>query len=515
MQKPNKQPEWHLVILGMALTLGVVVRIMPLLMAGFPLNDGGMFYVMIQDLGGNDFRLPLFTTYNLAEIPYAYPPFGFYVAALLSALRIPTIEILRWLPALVNVIAIYAVYLMASAILRDRPRSALAAAFYSLTPGGYGWFIMGGGLTRAFGGLFLVLSVYFLYRVFNESRAGYHPAPRGILFATLTCALAVLSHPEAGLHTAASCALVWIFWGRTRRGTIHALIIAAGTALLTAPWWLSLLAGHGVGPVISAFHTGMYSSSTLAELVEDFFARGSILPILLILRVAGLIWSLWKRQFFLAAWTILPYFVEPRSAPAVSFYPFVMLAALGLVDALPAFLRLVRRKAAEQVETPLSENKPLNLTVLGILFYLFIESAFFTFPLVNTTLRRVDRAALAWIQANAPADARFLILTGKIGAMTDPMQEWFPALAERRSQTTLQGLEWTLAEGFMPRLNALDQLQTCDTAECLDDWSATTGLDFTHLLLKKKGIRETLPASLSDAGYELIFENEGFWLYQK
>src|SRR3990172_8870389 len=99
MTKLNRQPEWHAVILGTALILGAAARILPPLIAGFPLNDGGMFYVMIKDLSGNDFRLPLFTTYNLAEIPFAYPPFGLYVGAILARLNLSVVEILRWLPA--------------------------------------------------------------------------------------------------------------------------------------------------------------------------------------------------------------------------------------------------------------------------------------------------------------------------------------------------------------------------------------------------------------------------------
>lgn len=506
-----KQLEWPLVILGMAVILGAIVRFMPVIMAGFPLNDGGMFHVMIADLIANGFRLPLFTTYNLADIPYAYPPFGFYVAALFKVLlRVPQLESLRWLPSLANLVSIYAVYLLASALLNDRPRAAVAAAFYALAPGSYGWFIMGGGLTRALGGLFLVLSVYFLHRVFQRGTRGE------IIAAILFCALSVLSHPEAGLHAAASCALVWIFWGRTRRGLAHAALIAAGAVLLTSPWWLSLLARHGTDPFISVFHTGMYGSPILTALAADFFSRNSIIPILTVLRMAGLVWALWKRQYFLTAWMLLPYFVEPRSASAVSCYPFSMLAALGLADVFPALARLLQRKPAGTSTPPaFTEIKWMNLSVLTILFYLFIESAFFAFPLVNMTLRPRAAEIMAWIRDNTPQDSRFLIITGDPGAMEDPMQEWFPALAERRSQTTLQGLEWTLAEGFVPRLNHLSELQTCQSAQCIEDWSAGTGLDFTHLLIMKEGAPEGLAASLAESGYEISHETPKFAVFQR
>ena len=90
-------------LLLIAILLGGIVRFMPPAMAGFPVNDGGMFYVMVEELKANHFLLPVFTQYNLAHIPFAYPPFGLYITALLSSLlHIPALDIIRWLPALVS-----------------------------------------------------------------------------------------------------------------------------------------------------------------------------------------------------------------------------------------------------------------------------------------------------------------------------------------------------------------------------------------------------------------------------
>ncbi len=75
-------------------------------MAGFPLNDGGMFLVMLRELKSNHFLIPAFTSYNYSNIPFAYPPFGFYAGAFLNVLGIPDIEILRWLPVIVDVLTI-------------------------------------------------------------------------------------------------------------------------------------------------------------------------------------------------------------------------------------------------------------------------------------------------------------------------------------------------------------------------------------------------------------------------
>ena len=66
----------------LALLFGTFVRVMPVLQAGFPLNDGGLFYTMTSDLQKAGYALPAVTTYNGLGIPYAYPPLPFYLAAL-------------------------------------------------------------------------------------------------------------------------------------------------------------------------------------------------------------------------------------------------------------------------------------------------------------------------------------------------------------------------------------------------------------------------------------------------
>ncbi|MGC8857076.1 MAG: hypothetical protein ACP5QU_09780, partial [Anaerolineae bacterium] len=49
-QEVGAQPDWSTLILSLTLFLGFLVRFFPGLLAGFPLNDGGMFLTMIQDL---------------------------------------------------------------------------------------------------------------------------------------------------------------------------------------------------------------------------------------------------------------------------------------------------------------------------------------------------------------------------------------------------------------------------------------------------------------------------------
>src|SRR5688500_11852834 len=82
-----------------AIVLGCVIRARPVMVADFPLNDGGLFYLMTDELRGAGYRLPAFTEYNAARIPFAYPPFGFYAAAALADVTsLDLVQVVRLLP---------------------------------------------------------------------------------------------------------------------------------------------------------------------------------------------------------------------------------------------------------------------------------------------------------------------------------------------------------------------------------------------------------------------------------
>ena len=110
--------EWTGTILGIAILFGIFVRVLPAFLSGFPINDGGMFSVMMRDLRVNGFALPTYTTYNYMDIPYAYPPLGFYLGAFLELIGISDMQILTWLPAIFTAFTVPLFYLLAKQLMR-------------------------------------------------------------------------------------------------------------------------------------------------------------------------------------------------------------------------------------------------------------------------------------------------------------------------------------------------------------------------------------------------------------
>jgi hypothetical protein len=220
--KPRRD-AFAAILLAWALLFGAYVRILPVLQASFPLNDGGLFYSMTADLQRSGYALPAVTTYNRLDIPFAYPPLPFYIAGLAQAVtRLPLEEIIRWLPVVFSLLTLPAFYLLARALLNDHLTAALATVIYATLPRAYEWIIMGGGVTRAPAALFLLLMAWAVYRLFTAGGWKY-----GLLTA-LSGALIVLTHPERALHAAVAGILLWAFYGRSKDGIRRAL------------WWRSV-----------------------------------------------------------------------------------------------------------------------------------------------------------------------------------------------------------------------------------------------------------------------------------
>jgi len=152
--KPSKD-EIGILILFAAILFGGIFRLLPSWLAGFPVNDGGMFHVMMKDLQANHFIPPLYTSYNHLSIPFAYPPLAFYIGAGASdLLNISLLAILRWLPAIIHTACVPALYFLAKELIGDKFTAAIATLVFALTPHLNAWLSVGGGLTRSLGTLF-------------------------------------------------------------------------------------------------------------------------------------------------------------------------------------------------------------------------------------------------------------------------------------------------------------------------------------------------------------------------
>ena len=499
------------VLLLAAILLGGALRFALLAASDFPYNDGGMVLVMTEEVLESRGRLPAFTTYNTGPagaraaeaIPFAYPPLPFYLAALPAGLLgLPLLQIQHWLPGLFSLLTIPAFYWLALNLLNQAPRAGFAALVYALALPSFDRVLMGGGLTRAPGMLFAILALAAVQRVFAGRRS------RGSLAgAAVLCSLAILSHPVTAWFTAYSAALLLAFAPQRRRNLPAAAWIAGGALLLTAPWWLGLLQTHGLSPLLAALSTrsGLSLPAAVGSLLLFDLTREAFLDIIGALALFGLLADLAARRWLLPAWLALIFLLERTTPLTFAILPLAMLAAGGAALAAAAVLNQpgIRQPFARRIIA----------AALVILPLYALLSSYVTFQ--PPVLSAASREAMAWAERSTPAASRFLVLTG-LNWWDDPVSEWFPVLAQRRSLATVQGSEWLPGAGFAWRSAANAALQAClasgDPA-CLSAWNQFSPEQPDYLYISDPDSRLAAALRLSPA-YRVVYENQAAAVFQ-
>ena len=518
--KPLRRTEAADLILMLAVLIGAFMRFNPTLLAGFAINDGGMFAVMVDDLKANRYVLPAFTTYNHLNIPFAYPPMGFYlgrIAADLFGLSAP--EALRWVPAFFASLSIPAFYLLALRLLKNKYYAALSTFFFALMPRALSWFVMGGGLTRSPGQFFMLLTLAVVIRLYEENRR------TDIFWAGLFGGLAVMSHPEAAVHTAVSAIFLWIMLSRSRTAFVHSLFVAALVLLVSAPWWVAVIQYHGMEPLLNAAQTGK-NLLAVFHLLFFVFTDEPYATVIAVLGLIGIAYRLIRRDYLLPLWLAIPFLVEGRSAAGPAAIPLAMLAAIGLVDVV---LTATRPKVGDEALRSDQLSSVERNILIYIILYLIFSTSQFGLQLSNATLYAPDRDAMQWVHKNTPADSRFLVLTGTSSVSCDTVLEWFPALTGRQSIYTVQGNEWTKGAEFNDYVRSTYAVQECltsDDAACLDAAVSRSAYDFIYLSktlrvdnCSQLDLQRTFPYFIEqmrlDDSFNVIYETDGAIIFNQ
>ncbi|MEO8355319.1 MAG: glycosyltransferase family 39 protein [Chloroflexota bacterium] len=412
-----------------AILFGVFMRFNPTLLAGSVIYQGGMFAVMVDDLRANHYLLPMYTSYNHLEIPFAYPPLGFYLGGIMADLiEMDSVQVVRWLPAFFASLSIPAFYLLALRLLKNKYYASVSTLFFALMPRALSWYISGSGLTRSPGQIFMLLTLAASIRLYQEKRRS------DLIWAGLFAGLTILSHPEAAVHMVASVVFLWIMLGRSRSSFIHSIGLGATALLITAPWWATVIHYHGLEPLLNAAQTGQKSSAVLHLLFFDF-TEEPYATLIAVLGLIGVASRRIRRDYLLPLWIALPFLVEGRSAILPAAIPLAMLAAIGLVD-------VVMNSLSHKVGPEQAQFNQVSKIEFGILVYFLLYLVFSTyqygFQLAKAALSAANRDAMHWVQRNTLAGSRFLVLTGTNSISCDAILEWFPALTDRHSLFTVQ-----------------------------------------------------------------------------
>lgn len=474
--------------MAMLTALAAYIRLVRAIPADFPLNDGGLFYLMSQEIQKAHYALPLYTAYNQAGIPFAYPPFALYLAAGLNSVTgWPLLDIIRLLPSIVGALTVPAVYLFSADLLGSQVQAGIAALTFAVLPQNLLWPIMGGGLTRATAFFFAVLALHQVYLLYVRRQNKY------IASAALFSSLAVLSHPQVAWFTAFSIPILLLFFGRYRQALVRTALVGVGVLIITAPWWVTVISLHGLSPFLAASQTGIYTPSSWLYLFYFTFTGEPLMSLLSVTGVIGIFACLARREFLLPVWLGAIFILSPRTGSAYAMLPMAILVAIGLNQViLPGLHGLSRNDNAPAGEgrarLPAWFSGRASKAFLGYFFGYSLLAALSISSSSDSSLHvlpKNERDAMQWISEHTPQDSRFLVLTGYDTGI-DNSSEWFPVLANRVSLATAQGYEW-LPNQFLKRAVGDNALQRCasSNAQCLERWAKAESAGFTHVYVRK------------------------------
>lgn len=457
MATQSKEAEKFFLIL--TAFFGLYVRLFPVLKADFPLVDGGMFYTMIKDLQAAHFSLPAFTTYNQAQIPFAYPPLAFYLTGIINSLTgIPLLGIIQWQPLLISILTLPVFYYLVRQVTGSETRASLGTLIFALTPNSYWWNIVGGGLTRSLGALFFTLAAISAWKMYREKKTIWVAA------SILSGALAVLSHPEWALQSVVIFSLSWVFWGRNRQGIKNSILVIIGVLLLTAPWWLTVIQQHGIATLLRAGQA-THSRWLAWTILFALSFTGEYTPVIAVFSLIGLFIQIAKRDYFLPLWATLCLVADPRGGIPASIFPFTLLAVSAITDGIAPRLF----PPAEQNENVWTRALYFNAGRLffGFFVILFLYNAYNVSETLSYQLLGAEEMeAIAWVRSNTEPSDGFLILDEEGNPLLSPFTEWFPALTERRSVATIQGTEWLAGnKNYSKQTPTINGLHQCLYAE--------------------------------------------------
>jgi hypothetical protein len=353
--------------------LGILVRIAPVAGAGFPVGDGGMFYVMVREIQQAGMTIPAATAYNGAGIPFAYPPLGLWLMALLgNVLPVSLLDLFQWWPAICSILMLPVFYLLARRLLGSWFPAVVALGAFAMLPRSFEWFIEAAG-SRAPGYLFaLVADVRAAAGARHRppairgrrgagGRAGDHDPPeRG-----------PRDRGEPGRARDAAPPISPLGSDprrRARRGRGGVgTVVACGPAALRCRA-ARLRGRHG--------QPGRADLAGVYRLLTFNFAEEPFMPWITGLAALGLAWSLARRHFFLPAWLVAVVLLDATAAPTDSTIPLALLAAVGLLEVvLP---RLARRAGRDRgLGRPGAPgSRPVRLDLMALLGLAFLGGLF-------------------------------------------------------------------------------------------------------------------------------------------
>ena len=523
LKKANETPIsppffWSVTVVS--LIVAFLVRIPHFDTPDFPLGEGGLFVLFSEIISKNGFRLPEDVNYSGFNFPFAYPPAAFYLAGAVSRLTGASLfSVFYWLPIFLNLLAVPAFCFVAARVTKNRTVMATASILYVQLVHSYIWQITGGGLPRALGALLALLAIGLAFR---DARSPASRTSISLISIGLLVGLSILSHIEWGIFATTGVALALCTTFGLRRGLFLSGVAGVGSAIVVAPWLLTIVMRHGLGPFISISSGSGWDG---AEFVLNLLAA-KFFYLVGWAAIPGVYQCVRQRNWFPLLFTPMIMILTPRMGVSAGLaIPVALFAGWG-VKAGADFLRQLMISdpdVSPRTQEYLTNRTPWGVGVPAISILLVISTVLASPVRGNSadfsTLRQVNsnsRAAMLWASQHTSLDARFVIISSGTGWWGDRMAEWFPYLSRRNSLTTAQGTEWVSGGEFSKRKEAIEKLKMVQVAapNLLPVFVRVTYDAATNVAVFYPKAHATRRAFAESACFKVVFENSDAAIFE-
>lgn len=431
-------------ILLLILTLGTYVRLLGISLHNFPLNDGGMFYSMINDIKINNYSLPIYTSYNhYFNIPFSYPPLSFYLYGLLQDItKIDLIKIIQWLPGLITCIHLPVFYIFSKKYWNDDFLALSSTYIFSMSPSSFEWLRMGGGVSRSLGYLFWICLLISLVD-FEKNNSNKRVLISGICFG-----LAALSHPEIGLVGLITIFVLIFSKIKFTLAINKILFIFLSSLLILIPWITAIIVNGNILAIINGFLSSGVSLILYLSYISGYALSLSLSPslppylnIVGVLCLLGIIYTFFNKKYYLTIWVTLIVLFVPRAAINYTAVP------VSIISVYSIFIFL-NQNTELQKNVIYIKNLPKLFIVLTIVIFYYLLIVAISVSYISTAknvINHDDLMAFYWVRSNTDDNNIFLVVPSLLesdGWANDYVVEWFPAISNRSNITTVQGQEW-------------------------------------------------------------------------
>lgn len=482
----------------------------------YPVGYAGLYTLMSEQLGANAFQLPWTVPYyGPSTFPYAYPPAGFYLAALIIKIfNLPAFTYLRFVPPLLTLLFLVLDYILIKKITSSRIKAILGASLTATAGAVYEYHVQAAGMVRSLALVFAVASLILTWEALTSQYSRRSTYIRAAL-AGLTLGLVVLTHLSYALFSIIGILVFTLFTKNNswRKRNFLSMIILGSGFLVSSLWWATILSrygfsvlanparSHGNFEVLHALEVVGIRSAPLLFVQKLIGITYNWTPIVLVgLIVGGLVYQVLRRKWNLLAWFILVFLIigEPNRF-------LLIIGSIVAADFIVSVLDLVYDQDAKEDRINLFLYIVAVCILLSVPFYSAVKIVRSDSPTLSDSVLEMS----SWVKNNTSIYAHYLLLDGN-----NDLDEWIPYLTRRTPVIGNWGGEW------VGNLTSLADLSNKINA-CISDQSYPC---LQSVILQKK-LRVQLLISLTsrlslnnqisaEPGWQIVFKNDQFIVFR-